>query len=48
MKCEWIANENICPQFFSFEKKGKLNLIFNLDLSLSSFRVNKQSNKQTN
>ena len=39
IKCEWIATETFCKQFYSFERKGKLNLIFNFDLSLSSFRV---------
>ena len=39
IKCEWIATENICQKFYSFERKGKHYLILNFDLSLSSFRV---------
>ena len=38
-KCEWIATENICQKLYSFERKGKLNLLLNFGLSLSSFRV---------
>ena len=33
--------KNICQKFYSFERKGKLNIILNFDLSLSSFRVKK-------
>ena len=39
MKCEWIATENICQKFYSYERKGKQYLSLNFDLSLSSFRV---------
>ena len=39
IKCEWIATENICKKFYSFERKIKLNLVLNFDLTLGSFRV---------
>ena len=31
IKCKWIANENM--KFYNFERKGKLNLVLNFDLS---------------
>ena len=48
--CEVRVNGNLkhLPKFYSFERRGKLNLIWNFDLSLSSFRVNRPRGGSSN
>ena len=37
MKCEWIATKKNCKQFYSYERKGKLNFI-SVALGLMAFQ----------